>query len=86
MTFGSSANGSRIKYPTQIVGGTGRWTASVSAVASATIGALAKGVPLVCNFIYHSGGNVGYKTVIVKLNLLKTNNLLMPNTELLISL
>lgn len=61
LTFGSSANGSRIKYPTQIVGGTGRWTASVSAVASATIGALAKGVPLVCNFIYHSGGNVGYK-------------------------
>jgi hypothetical protein len=62
LSFGSSANAAKVKYPTQLAGGTGRWTAQVTAVASATIGALVKGTPLVCDFLFHSNANVGYKS------------------------
>lgn len=59
LTFESDANDYRILFPTQLVGGTGRWTAAISAVDSATVANLQKGQPLVVDFIVQKGADSG---------------------------
>jgi hypothetical protein len=61
LTFSSAANSFKVKYPTQMYGGTGRWTANITAVASSTIASLVKGTPLVVDFLFHNNADVGYK-------------------------